>query len=291
MPGKLGPVPPHLIKRFRPDPRVEEIQRLLDGLQLHTVCNSAMCPNRNECFAKGTATFMILGDVCTRDCRFCGVPSGEPSPPDPNEPDRIAKAVEMMGLRHVVITSVTRDDLSDGGAEQFAGTVRAIRARCTEVVVELLVPDFKGQKNPLHTVLDSGIDILNHNVETVPRLYPEVRPGADYRTSLEVLRYAGEIGDSILRKSGMMVGLGETPEEVAEVIEDLARIGCRMLTIGQYLRPTPHHVPIAEYVSEEQFQSYEQIARLAGFAYVASGPFVRSSYNAAELYGGANGIE
>lgn len=256
--------------------QVERLASLLEELNLHTVCQEALCPNIAECWGRGTATFMILGDVCTRHCRFCSVKRGRPLPPDPEEPERVAEAARRLGLRHVVITSVTRDDLPDGGAGQFAETVRAIRTCLPEAVVEVLIPDFGGSVKSLEKVLEAKPDILNHNVETVPRLYPHVRPGADYRRSLGILALADRAG--FTTKSGLMVGLGETRGEVLEVMADLRRAGCEMLTVGQYLQPTPQQLPVAEYIHPLEFEWYSQVGKEMGFRTVVSGPLVRSSY-------------
>jgi lipoic acid synthetase len=262
------------------------VHGLLSELELNTVCREAHCPNVGECFARGTATFMILGDVCTRDCAFCAVCSGQPRPVDPEEPHRVAEAARRLGLRHVVVTSVTRDDLPDGGSRQFAETVLAIRRRA-EAAVEVLTPDFQGQTEDVDRVLDAGPRVFNHNVETVPRLYPAVRPQADYRRSLGVLaRAATRRTADCLTKSGLMVGLGEREDEVLAVLRDLREAGCQALTIGQYLAPSPAHHPVVEFVTPEQFEGLAAQARELGFAAVASGPFVRSSYGAAELAAG-----
>jgi lipoic acid synthetase len=254
---------------------------LLQELGLNTVCREARCPNRAECFARGTATFMILGDVCTRDCAFCAVASGSPAPPEPDEPDRVAEAVRRMGLTHVVVTSVTRDDLPDGGSGHFAAVIAAMRAR-TAATVEVLTPDFGGDLRLVDRVLDAGPDVFNHNVETVPRLYPDVRPQADYARSLSVLAHAALSGRTAVVKSGIMVGLGETRLEAAEVLGDLWRSGCRAVTVGQYLAPSDRHHPVVEYVPPDAFAELEREAREIGFDGVACGPFVRSSYRADE---------
>ncbi len=260
------------------------MRRLTRSLKLHTVCESARCPNRQECFSQGTATFMILGDVCTRDCSFCAVESGHPDSPDPAEPHHVVAAVARLGLRYVVITSVTRDDLPDGGASHFARTVDAIHKYDPDIVVEALVPDFGGSLSALETVTNTPLAVLNHNVETVPRLYPEVRPQADYRRSLEVLRQAGELNSVLRTKSGLMVGLGETRDEVVELMADLRRVGCDVLTLGQYLAPSHKHHTVVRFAHPEEFAEYEEIGRRMGFAYVAAGPLVRSSYHAGQAY-------
>jgi lipoic acid synthetase len=259
---------------------------VLRSRNLSTVCEEARCPNRGECFSKPTATFLILGDRCTRDCGFCSVTPGSPGPPDPDEPVRVADAALEMGLRYIVITSVTRDDLPDGGAGQFAKTIREIRRRLPDARVEILTPDFKGERKPLETVLEASPDVFNHNLETVPSLYGKVRPQADYERSLRVLGMAKEIAPSIPTKSGLMVGLGERFEEVMEVMKDLRAVGCELLTIGQYLRPRKENLEVVEYVHPERFEEYRLAALQMGFRFVASAPLVRSSMNAEEMYEG-----
>ncbi len=259
----------------------EEMAGYMKSMGLHTVCQSASCPNIGECFSKGTATFMILGDVCTRNCGFCGVHSGGPMPLDPDEPSRVGEAAARMGLKYVVVTSVTRDDLADGGAGQFAETIRQIRAKIPEAKVEVLIPDFGGDWDALCTVLDAKPFVLNHNVETVPRLYSTVRPQADYERSLALIETAKHKKPSIYTKSGFMVGLGESKEEVVQVLRDLRSRGCDIVTIGQYLRPSKNNLPVVEYIPPAQFDEYKAIGDEMGFHYVASGPFVRSSYHAA----------
>lgn len=259
-----------------------KMRKLTRGLKLHTICESARCPNRTECFAQGTATFMILGDICTRNCTFCAVKHGKPEAPDPEEPEHILSAVKKLGLRYVVITSVTRDDLPDGGASQFAQIIKALRAYDSNILVEVLVPDFRGSLPAWQIVIDASPDVLNHNVETVPRLYLEVRPGANYQRSLELLRRAKLNG--LLTKSGLMLGLGERENEVIEVMEDLREAGCDSITLGQYLRPSLKHHEVVRYVTPAEFAQYEVIARKMGFLGVASGPLVRSSFNAIDFY-------
>jgi lipoic acid synthetase len=251
---------------------------------LFTVCEEARCPNRGECFKRPTATFMILGPVCTRNCGFCAVSSGEPEEADMDEPRRVALAANEIGLRYVVVTSVTRDDLRDGGALQFAMTVRALRAEIEGVRVEVLTPDFKGDAGSLKTVLDAGPDVFNHNVETVPRLYSRVRSRADYERSIWMLRKAKDISPDIATKSGLMLGLGEGFSEVLEVLTDLRAAGCDFLTIGQYLRPTRRNLEVEEYVLPETFERLRTIAMGMGFRFVASFPLARSSMNADEMY-------
>ena len=263
----------------------EELSSYLASMGLHTVCQSAKCPNIGECFSKGTATFMILGNVCTRNCGFCGVQHGTPLPVDPEEPNRVALAAAEMGLKYVVITSVTRDDLPDGGADQFAQTIRHIHAKIPEAKVEVLIPDFGGSVDSLRTVLEAKPFVLNHNIETVSRLYTTVRPQADYVRSLRLLETARQIAPSIYTKSGFMVGLGESREEVINLLQDLRSSGCDIVTIGQYLRPSKSNLPVVEYVPPAVFEEYKQIAESLGFLFVASGPFVRSSYHAEAVVG------
>jgi len=256
---------------------------MLDELRLNTVCRSAKCPNRGECFASGTATFLIMGDACTRGCRFCAVDTRAPAPLDPDEPARVAEAARRMGLTHVVVTTVTRDDLPDGGAAHFVAVIRAIRGAAPDARVEVLTSDFGGDPDAVDTVAGARPDVFNHNVETVPRLYAEVRPGADYRRSLRVLARVHATQPDLPTKSGLMVGLGETRKEVVEVLRDLRAHGVDIVTIGQYLRPSAQHLPVAEFVEPATFAWYEGQAREIGFAGVAASPFVRSSYHAGEL--------
>ena len=272
---------------------ITEVKKMLSRLSLHTVCEEANCPNLMECFGKRTATFMIMGRTCSRNCRFCNVESSIPESLDKNEPEHIAEAVKELGLRHVVITSVTRDDLPDGGAEHFSDTIKAVKKINRNVIVEVLIPDFKGDEKALSLVIEAGPEILNHNVETIPRLYPEVRPQADYRQSLNVIRnskiFSGKSGKSIFSKSGIMVGLGESREEVLSLFSDLREADCDILTVGQYLAPSAGHYPVAEYINPDLFSFYREEAEKMGFKSVASGPFVRSSYNAAEVMKQASG--
>lgn len=256
---------------------------MLDELRLNTVCRSAKCPNRGECFASGTATFMVLGTECTRNCRFCAVAPAHPEPPDADEPARVAEAAARMGLRHVVVTMVTRDDLPDGGAAHIVATIEALRRRLPAAHVEVLVSDFGGDEAAIDLVAAARPDVFNHNVETVPRLYPSVRPQADYGRSLRVLARAGETASGMPTKSGLMVGLGETPDEVETVLRDLRDAGVGIVTIGQYLRPSAAHLEVEEFVTPETFERYARFARALGFAGVASAPFVRSSYHAADV--------
>jgi len=269
--------------------RSAEVSGLLDELGLNTVCRSARCPNRGECYASGTATFMVLGTECTRNCRFCAVDTAHPEPVDAGEPERLAEAAERMGLRHVVVTMVTRDDLPDGGSRHVAATIAALRARLPKVRVEVLVSDFGGDTDAIDTVARALPDVFNHNVETVPRLYPTVRPQADYDRSLAVLRRAKVAAPGIPTKSGLMVGLGERPEEVEAVLRDLRASDVDIVTIGQYLRPSAAHIEVTEFVTPEVFERYAATARALGFSGVASAPFVRSSYHAADLAPGPAG--
>lgn len=257
-----------------------ETKRLVQNLRLHTVCEEAHCPNVGECWSHHTATFMLLGDVCTRNCGFCAVAHGRPTAVDPYEPQRVAEAVVRLGLRHVVVTSVDRDDLPDGGAAHFARTAEAIKKRVPECRVEVLVPDFQGDAAAVETVAEAPIDILNHNTETVPRLYKRVRPGAKYERSLELLRRAKEYRPALLTKTGLMLGLGEELEEVRAVFADIAATGCNILTLGQYLRPSGSHLPVERYLSPAEFAALRAEALPLGFRHVESGPLVRSSYHA-----------
>ena len=260
-----------------------EVQTILGELRLNTVCQSAKCPNRSECFSEGTATFMIMGDSCTRNCRFCAVEQRAPRPLDRDEPQRVAEAVVRMRLRHVVATAVTRDDLEDGGAAHFAAVIHAVRETSPEVKIEVLTSDFAGDLAAVDTVIDAGPDVFNHNLETIPRLYDEVRAGGDYERSLSVLRRVRESGLGIPSKSGLMLGLGETVEEIEQVMRDLRDAGVEILTLGQYLRPSPDHLPVAEFVEPSVFGNLARTAYKLGFTAVASAPFVRSSYHASEL--------
>ena len=276
--------PAWLRKSLPSGPAYEQVRKMVRDGFLHTVCQEAKCPNQWECFSHHTATFLIMGDRCTRNCRFCAVKQGPGTRPDPKEPKRVADAVASLGLRYAVVTSVTRDDLPDGGAWVFAETIRQIRKKVDGVLVEVLVPDFQGDETALSTVLDAGPDILNHNIETVPRLYPLVRPQADYLRSLELLKRVKELDPSIPAKSGIMLGLGETSGEIEKTLEDVYRTGCRMMTIGQYLQPSSLHLPVARFVSPEEFDGWRETALEIGFGEVFSGPFVRSSYKAHEMY-------
>ena len=261
-----------------------EMKILTRDLRLHTVCESARCPNQTKCFGEGTATFMILGDICTRDCTFCAVKHGKPQAPDPQEPEHIVTAVDKLGLRYVVITSVTRDDLPDSGASQFAQTIKAIHKYDPNIMVEVLIPDFRGSLSAVQTVIDTYPTVLNHNIETVPRLYPEVRPKADYRRSIEILKQSKLLNNRILTKSGFMLGLGEIRQEVIELMANLRQAGCDLLTIGQYLQPSLRHHKVMKFIPPEEFEEYGNIGKQLGFQHVASGPLVRSSFHAAETY-------
>lgn len=259
------------------------VKDLLSDLSLNTVCEEANCPNRVECFSKKTATFMILGSECSRNCTFCNVSHKKLQPVDPKEPENVANAVVKLGLKHVVLTSVTRDDIPDGGAKHFHDVVKKIKNLDEKIIVEVLIPDLQGDIESLKTVVDSKPEILNHNIETVPRLYSKVRPMAIYERSLEVLKNSKSIDSNILTKSGIMVGLGEKEEEVIEVMKDLRKVDCDFLTIGQYLAPSAKHHPVIEYVHPDTFKKYKEEALKLGFKFVASDPLVRSSYNAAEM--------
>ena len=283
MKSEMAERAPWLIRRI-PAGGVEQVQGLIDDLNLHTVCRSDSCPNLGECFHAGTATFLILGGICTRGCRFCAVPKGDPPPVDKAAAENVAIAIERKGLKHAVVTSVTRDDLPDGGAEQFAACIRNIRAKGKAVTVEVLTPDFAGNRQSLQIVLAERPDVFNHNVETVPRLYEQVRPRANYRQSLAVLRQAAEFGIPWV-KSGLMLGLGETEAEVLAVLADLRQAGANALTVGQYLRPTRDHLPVVDYIHPDRFAFLAEQAKRMGFGHVASGPLVRSSYHAGDVFG------
>jgi lipoic acid synthetase len=276
--------PPWLKKRLSSGRNYEKVVGLLRESNLHTVCEEAHCPNLGECFSSGTATFMILGDHCTRNCRFCAVQHGTPEAPDKKEPEKVARAVKRMGLRYAVITSVTRDDLPDGGAGHFAQVISAIKGLNPETRVEVLIPDFKGSEEDLRTVVTAAPHVLNHNLETVPRLYAQVRPKADYRQSLTLLQRARQLDPDLMTKSGLMLGLGEQSEEVEAVLHDLLAAGCRLLTLGQYLAPSKEHHSVVRYVPPEEFTKWEETALTMGFQGVASGPFVRSSFHAGDMF-------
>lgn len=285
-PIRLGK-PKWLRRRLPSGPQYEEIRTLLKNNCLTTVCQEAQCPNQFECYSKGTATFMILGEKCTRNCMFCAVEhasSASFGPPDPEEPLRVARAVKTMGLQYSVITSVTRDDLEDGGASLFAETVRLIRVNSPDTLVEILIPDLQGDKEALRTIVDSAPNVLNHNIETVPRLYERVRPEAMYHRSLELLATVKNIDARMVTKSGLMLGLGENHEEVLGVMDDLRAAGCDILTLGQYLQPSRNHLAVTEFIHPQSFAELKDIALAKGFAGVASGPSVRSSFEAGQLY-------
>ena len=269
---------------------VAEVAQLLGELRLNTVCKEANCPNLGECYRKHTATFMILGSQCTRNCRFCSGAPGHPQPPDPEEPENVAAAAKKLGLRHVVLTCPTRDDLPDGGAEQFAQTVRAIRRACPGATVETLISDMQMNTAALDAVIEARPEVLNHNVETVRALQEAVRPQADYERSLAVLRYCKEKDAALLTKTGFMVGLGETEEQIGELMDDVLAAGCDILTIGQYLQPSPEHYPLDRYASPEDFARYKEMALDKGFRYVASAPLARSSYKAWEALEGVHDL-
>lgn len=275
---------PPWLKRPLPAPEMAFTSSLISELKLETVCESAKCPNRTECWSQRTATFMVLGNVCTRPCGFCSVPKGKTEQVQADEPARVAEAAHRLGLKHVVITSVTRDDLADGGAEHFYQCVLAVRER-TGAVVEVLTPDFMGNRAAISRVIESQPEVFNHNTETVPRLYHRVRRNAEYQRTLDLIRQVKDEAPHLTTKSGLMLGLGETVEEVLEVCADLCRAGCDMLTLGQYLQPTGGHLPVERYVPPEEFDEIGEMTRKLGFKYVASGPFVRSSYHAGEMAG------
>ncbi len=281
-------LPAWLKKRLPAGGQAAAVRKILAQLQLATVCTSAHCPNLGECFARRTATFMILGDRCTRNCRFCAVPTGDVAPVRADEPQAVAEAADRLGLRHVVITSVTRDDLPDGGAGHFAQTIRAVRDRLPRATIEVLTPDFQGDRDAIRTVIEALPAVFNHNVETVPELYDAVRPQADYRQSLDVLdaarRIAADLGSQTHTKSGLMVGCGETREQILRTMGDLRQVGCEILTIGQYLAPSPKHLPVDRFVEPAEFAELERLGDRMGFSVVAAGPFVRSSYQAEELF-------
>lgn len=275
--------PPWLTVTAPPPETVDRMHYLLKLRKLNTVCDSACCPNLYDCYSRGTATFLILGRICTRDCAFCAVPGGRPEEPEAGEPKNIAKIVRHLGLKHVVITSVTRDDLPDGGAGQFVKTINEVRRLCPGTSVEVLIPDFKGSPEAVGMVVGAGPDVIGHNLETVPGLYGKVRHQASYARSLEVLAAVKQINKNIRTKSGIMLGLGEKEGELVQVLRDLRRVRCDYLTLGQYLRPTAEHCEVAEYVPPEKFDRYRDIALEMGFARVISAPLARSSYHADEM--------
>lgn len=267
-------------------PRSKDIDRvtgLMRSGRLVTVCEEARCPNLGECWTKGTATFMLMGDTCTRSCRFCAVKTGRGAPLDPDEPRRVAEAAAELGLKHVVVTSVNRDDIFDGGSAHFAETIRELRAHCPDATVEVLTPDFRGRRFAIEAVCEAAPDVFNHNTETVPRLYRTVRPQAKYNRSLDFLRAIKEINPNIYSKSGIMLGLGETKEEVLDLLSDWKDAGVDCVTLGQYLKPGKGYLDVVEYLHPDRFEEYKTLAEDMGFLYVASGPFVRSSYNAIDF--------
>lgn len=286
IPIKIIPQPvqrkPEWIRMKAPDSaRYQEIKRVLRDNNLHTVCEEASCPNIGECFSGGTATFMILGDICTRRCPFCDVAHGKPLPPDANEPENLARTIAQMKLKYVVITSVDRDDLLDGGAQHFVDCIQAVRAQSPDIKIEILVPDFRGRLDVAMQILSKAPpDIMNHNLETIPRLYKQARPGSDYQNSLSLLKKFGEMYPHTPTKSGLMLGLGETDDEILAVMQDLRAHKVSMLTLGQYLQPSVHHLPVARYVEPHVFETLRQKADAMGFNNTASGPMVRSSYHA-----------
>lgn len=273
---------PRWLKRPLPKPGMQYTGSVISDLQLETVCESAKCPNRTECWSQQTATFMILGNVCTRPCGFCSVPKGKTEELELDEPDRVAEASERLGLKHVVITSVTRDDLPDGGADHFYQTVLAVRQR-TGSTIEVLTPDFLGNTAAIDRVIEAEPEVFNHNTETVPRLYHKVRRNAEYQRTLDLLQRVKTKAPHLITKSGLMLGLGETVEEIIEVCTDLFAVNCDMITLGQYLQPTPKHLPVERFLPPEEFDEIGELVRQIGFRYVASGPFVRSSYHAGDM--------
>ena len=281
-PAAAEPKPAWLKVRAPGSPSYLRLRGIMRDLNLHTVCEEARCPNIGECWHHGTATFMILGDRCTRSCGYCNVLHGTPGALDPDEPDKLARAVDAMSLAYVVVTSVDRDDLPDFGAGVFAATIRAIKARRPACRVEVLIPDFQGSESALQTVLEARPDVLNHNTETVPRLYRMARPGGRYVRALELLDRARRRAPAVPTKTGLMVGLGETWDEIVDVLRDLRQVDCQILTIGQYLRPTAAHLPMARYYTPDEFRELKRIALDLGFGHVESGPLVRSSYHAHE---------
>lgn len=287
----LNKKPRWLTQKIRSGATSRNVKSLIKDLHLNTVCSEAKCPNSGECFSNGTATFLILGNRCTRNCGFCAIGHDVPHSPDPTEPSRIAEAVSILELNHVVITSVTRDDLPDGGAGNFAAVINAIRARMPRTTVEILVPDFQGDSSSIKTIVSARPEVINHNIETVPRLYEYARPGSDYRRSLELLGTVCRTGPGIETKSGLMLGLGEQPDEIRAVLSDLKDAGCSMITIGQYLQPSKKHLPVSRFVTPGEFESWRREALELGFRGAESGPFVRSSYKAGELLGAVKRFE
>ena len=279
------PEKPEWLRKRLPTGKIsQEIETDLMKGGLHTICQEGCCPNQGECFSRGVATFLIMGNVCTRNCRFCAVTKGKPTPLDGAEPAKLAEEIHKMKLRFVVITSVTRDDLLDGGADHFVGVIQAVRQRCPGVGIEVLIPDFQGSTSALKAVIKAKPEVLNHNVETVPRLYKEIRPGAEYKRSLEIIRTVKELDQSMITKSGVMVGLGETREELLDTMKDLHQANCDFLTLGQYLRPSEDHAPVMRFATPDEFSELEKIGKELGFKAIASAPFVRSSYKSAEFF-------
>jgi len=279
------PKPSWLKKRITQGKTFHRVRAILKESGLNTVCDKALCPNIGDCFSRGTSTFLILGDQCTRDCRFCNVAHKPTSPPDPEEPLKVAEAVKKLGLKYIVITSVTRDDLPDGGAGHFAETIELIRTLSPGIVIEVLIPDFQGCEKALQAVVDKKPDVIGHNLETVPRLYPSVRPGADYHRSLNFLKKIKDIDPEISVKSGIMMGLGEKQEEIQDALTDLSNAQCSLLWLGQYLQPDKTRLPVHRFVPPDEFEEWREKAQNMGFQGIASGPFVRSSFLAEELYG------
>ena len=281
---KRSPFPPWLRRAWPSGETFDQVKSLLDGLELHTVCQSAQCPNQAECWGRGTATMMVLGNVCTRHCTYCAVNSGHPDLPDADEPQIIAEAVQRLQLKHMVITSVTRDDLPDGGAAHIADTIRAIKQVNPATTIEVLVQDFDGKESAIQTVIDARSEVFSHNIETVETIFPKLRDRRfTYRQSLQVLSLAASIANGTLIKSAFMLGCGETHEDVRATLVDLKEAGCNAVSIGQYLQPTPKHYDVVSFIAPEQFKSYEQLAFDLGFDYAVAGPFVRSSYRSEEL--------
>jgi len=285
-----NPKPQWLRRRLPTGPEYERVRDMLRKNRLNTVCQEAKCPNIWECFSQGTSTFLIMGSCCTRNCRFCAITHGSPCEIDPEEPFRVAETIESMELSYAVITSVTRDDLLDGGAAHFGKTIREIRSRMSHTCVEVLIPDFQGDLSAVNTIMKAHPNVLNHNLETIPRLYPSVRPGAGYHRSLGLLRSARRIDPTVPTKSGLMLGLGETSNEIRKTLRDLLDAGCSLLTLGQYLQPSKDHLPVERFIPPEEFDFWRDTALEMGFSAVASGPFVRSSYHAKGLYEKVTGI-
>lgn len=281
--SKIQRKPAWLKRKIPSGSAYQGVRGILGQKQLHTVCQEALCPNMGECFSHNTATFLILGDHCTRNCRFCAIRHGNPKPVDCREPELVAEAAQQMGLKYVVITSVTRDDLADGGASHFAETISAVRRRLPEAKVEVLISDLQGDWNALQKIIVTRPDVLNHNLETVSRLYPVVRPQAVYQRSLDLLRQVRHMDAELPAKSGLMLGLGEEAEEIEQSLKDLLEAGCTLLTLGQYLQPSPTHLPIKRFVTPDEFENWKLKALGMGFTRVASGPLVRSSYQAREM--------